>query len=171
MRRKPIPTPLAPPGHVVRFGARILDAQRHDPYQAKGKRGGGARCSQCGAIYRDGRWQWSSAGEALPAAKCPACSRIDDRMPAGKLTLRGPRIASYGVELVRLALNEAEHEREEHPLHRLIDAVNLGDRIELTTTDIHLPQRIGEAIRRAHGGELHINYGQDEYSVLVNWQG
>jgi hypothetical protein len=36
-RRKSTRTPVTPPGHLKRFGARILDDPRHDPYQAAGK--------------------------------------------------------------------------------------------------------------------------------------
>jgi len=31
-RRKSIPASAKPPGHLKRFGARILDDPRHDPY-------------------------------------------------------------------------------------------------------------------------------------------
>ena len=44
-----------------------------------------------------------------------------------------------------------------------------GDRIEVLTTDIHLPQRIGEALKSAYDGELSVRYGSDEYSVRVHW--
>jgi hypothetical protein len=40
----------------------------------------------------------------------------------------------------------------------------------ITTTDIHLPQRIGEAVRRACHGDLQVRYGSDEYSVRVHWR-
>jgi hypothetical protein len=42
-------------------------------------------------------------------------------------------------------------------------------RIEISTTDIHLPQRLGEALKRAHHGELAVQYGKDEYSVRLRW--
>lgn len=169
MRRSRARSPLTPPGHVVRYGARILDAQRHDPYEPKGKHGGPIRCRQCGAVYRNGRWQWAEATGRVSVDLCPACRRIRDNLPAGWLTMDGPLVAAQREELVRIAQNEAEHERAEHPMHRVIDIVRQGDRVEVSTTDVHLPQRIGEALKRAHHGDLDIRYGKDEYSVRVHW--
>lgn len=171
MKRARVGTPHTPAGHVVRHGARIFDSKRHDPYQLKGKHAGPLRCGQCGAIYRNGRWQWSGVPDTAALEACPACQRARDRMPAGWLTLEGPLVAARGDELVRTALNEATHERSEHPLHRVMATVREGDRVEISTTDVHLPQRIGRAIKRAHHGTLAIRYGSDEYSVRVHWRG
>lgn len=41
--------------------------------------------------------------------------------------------------------------------------------IAVTTTDVHLARRIGEALHRAYQGQLDIKYSQDEYLVRVNW--
>jgi hypothetical protein len=171
MRRARLATPDAPPGHVVRYGARVFDTKRHDPYEPRGKRAGPLRCGSCGAAYRKGRWQWSDIPGAATLDACPACERTRDKMPAGWITLEGPLVAARGDELMRIALNEATHERGEHPLHRVIDTVRHGDRVEIATTDVHLPQRIGRAIQRAHHGALVIRYGSNEYSVRVHWRG
>ncbi len=40
----------------------------------------------------------------------------------------------------------------------------------VTTTDVHLPQRIGEALKARHDGELDIRYAPDEYAVTVGWK-
>jgi hypothetical protein len=40
----------------------------------------------------------------------------------------------------------------------------------VTTTDVHLPQRIGRALERAWQGELDIQYAGDEYSVRARWR-
>jgi hypothetical protein len=169
MRRARARSPVSPPGHVVRYGARILDAQRHDPYQPKGQYGAATRCRQCGAVYRHGRWQWSELTGSTSPDLCPACRRIRDKLPAGWLTMDGPLVAARREELVRIARNEAEHERAEHPMHRIVDIESHGDRVEVSTTDVHLPQRIGAALKRAHHGDLDIRYGMDEYSVRVHW--
>ena len=42
-------------------------------------------------------------------------------------------------------------------------------RIVITTTDVHLPRRIGEALKDAHQGELDVRFGDNEYSVRVVW--
>ena len=42
--------------------------------------------------------------------------------------------------------------------------------IVITTTDIHLPRRIGETVDRALNGELHIQYDAENYFIRVEWQ-
>jgi len=44
------------------------------------------------------------------------------------------------------------------------------DGIEVSTTDIHLPQRMGEALRSAYQGDLEVSYAADEYGVRVTWR-
>lgn len=39
----------------------------------------------------------------------------------------------------------------------------------LSTTDTHLPRRIGEALKHAHRGELAVRYEKDEAFVRVTW--
>jgi hypothetical protein len=41
--------------------------------------------------------------------------------------------------------------------------------VVITTTDIHSPQRIAEALRHAYHGEFKMTYGHGEYSVRVSW--
>ena len=91
-------------------------------------------------------------------------------MPAGRLTLEGPYAMQHQAELVRLARNEAAAENGEHPMHRIMD-IELGtDAIVITTTDIHLPRRIGEALRRAHDGDLTMVFGENAYEIRARWQ-
>jgi hypothetical protein len=157
-------------GGAPRRSARVLDAQRHDPYEPTGKLTEPTQCSACGAVYHRGRWQWGSAPEGARFAVCPACKRIRDKLPAGQLTLDGEYAAQHRAELLNVARNEAEHERAEHPLHRIMDVDETPERVEITTTDVHLPQRIGEAIKRAHRGTLVIQYRKDEYAVRAIWR-
>ena len=42
-------------------------------------------------------------------------------------------------------------------------------KLEVSTTDIHLPQRIGEKLKSAFHGKLTIRYGKDEYAVHLHW--
>jgi hypothetical protein len=170
-RRASTPSPLTPPGHVTRYRSRIFDDKRHDPYQPAGKYPEPTRCEQCGAVYHGGRWRWGEAPSAAGSDICPACRRVQDKLPAGWLILEGPFVVSHRTELLGIIRNEAEHERVEHPLNRIMQLDEHGERIEISTTDIHLPQRIGEALKRAHHGELTVQYGKDEYSVRLRWHG
>ena len=169
-RRTPTPTPLAPPGGVTRYRDRIFDDLRHDPYQAKGKYKEPAVCSDCGAVLKRGRWHWASPPEGALATRCPACQRIRDKLPAGQVILAGAFLKAHRDELLQLVRNEAEREKSEHALHRIMEIGQDGDRVVVTTTDIHLPRRIGRALETAYRGDLELAYGEDEYSVRVHWE-
>jgi len=41
--------------------------------------------------------------------------------------------------------------------------------IMVRTTDIHLPRRIGEALRHAFHGELDFHYEEETYFIRVTW--
>ena len=168
-RRKPLPSPLTPQGHVARYRARSFDDTRHDPYQLRGKYAETTRCTQCGAVYERGRWRWGVAPQGAHAGMCTACQRVRDKLPAGLLNVEGPYVTKHGAELVGIARNEAEREASEHPMNRIMNIDEGEERIEIATTDIHLPQRIGEALKHAHQGSLDVEYAGDEYSVRVRW--
>lgn len=169
-RRTPSPAPQRSAGQAGRYRDRIFDDKRHDPYQANGKTAGAVFCPDCGVVYADGRWRWGSAPEGAHAGVCPACRRARDKLPAGHLVLDGPFVPAHRAELLRIAHNEAEHERSEHPMHRIMHIDEQDDHVEISTTDIHLPQRIGAALKRACHGALQVQYGSDEYSVRVHWR-
>lgn len=171
MSRSTTHAPKAPPGQTMRHGRRVLDDTRHDPYQAPRKHAGAAHCTGCGAVYESGRWRWGEAPAGAQDDVCPACRRTKDRLPAGRLVLEGPAIAAAHDEVLALVRHVAQHEREEHPLNRILQIDDRGDRIEISTTDIHLPQRIGEAMKHAHHGALSVRYGSDDYSVRLRWRG
>ncbi|MBK6334729.1 MAG: ATPase [Betaproteobacteria bacterium] len=169
-RRTPSTAPPKGAGQAGRYRDRIFDDQRHDPYQTKGKVAGPLRCGDCGVVYANGRWQRGSAPEGIASGLCPACRRIRDKLPAGQVILEGPFVPAHREELLRIARNEAGHEESEHPLHRIMRIDERDEAVTIATTDIHLPQRIGEAVKRACRGELEVRYGSDEYSVRVHWR-
>jgi hypothetical protein len=45
-----------------------------------------------------------------------------------------------------------------------------ADQVSITTTDIHLSRRIGEALGRAHRGELGFRYGEEGSLLRVFWR-
>jgi hypothetical protein len=167
--RARIPTPLSPPGGVERYRDHILDELRHDPYQATKKHARLTACPTCGLVFADGRWHRATPAPDAPRVECPACRRVADRMPAGYLTLAGPFLELHRAELLGLVHNVAAAEGEDHPLHRLIGIEEAADEIAITTTDLHLPRRIGEALKHAHGGRLQLRYAPDEYLLRVRW--
>jgi hypothetical protein len=82
----------------------------------------------------------------------------------------GSFLAEHGNDIERLIRNTAEAEAREHPLHRLMDLRQRQGTIEVTTTDIHLPHRIGHALEDAWGGELATHYDEQGYHARVTWQ-
>ena len=44
-----------------------------------------------------------------------------------------------------------------------------GEEIGITTTEIHLPRGIGQALHNAYKGEFDIHYDEEGYLVRVNW--
>ena len=69
-----------------------------------------------------------------------------------------------------MARHTEELEKGEHPMHRIIDIQDQKDGLEITTTDIHLPRRIGEALHNAYRGDLDFHYDEEEYRLRVSWR-
>ena len=163
--------PSSPAG---RPGRRIAGrAQRDhilDPYQARQKLPEPTACRQCGAVYHHGRWQWGLRQADAHEDLCPACHRISDGLPAGIVTLHGGFTAQRKDEMIGLARNEEAAEKGEHPLNRIISIDETAEGLVISTTDIHLPRRLGEALKRAFHGKLDMHFDEAGYFVRVDWQ-
>ena len=168
--RNTVPSPQTNPGGVARHGAAIFDDPHHDPYFAKQKYAEPTACKDCGAIFHHGHWQRGTAPADAHQALCPACHRIRDKLPAGTLTLEGAYVEHHRADLAGIVKNAEKREHGEHPLARIMAIEDAPNRMVVTTTDVHLPQRIGEALKAAHDGELDIRYAPDEYAVTVGWK-
>jgi NMD protein affecting ribosome stability and mRNA decay len=107
--------------------------------------------------------------EAAFEELCAACRRIKDKFPAGVVTLRGNFAREQREEMVRLVRHQEEAEKKEHPLNRIISIEDDPQGIIVSTTDIHLPRHIGEAVKRAFHGEMEDNFEKDGYFVRVTW--
>lgn len=147
----------------------LWQEQIHDSYKTKGKLAEPTVCPQCGAVFHEGRWQWGKAPAGAHPGICPACHRIHDHFPAGFLTLEGKFFQSNRDEIMRLVHNEEQRERAEHPLKRIMDVEERDGEVLVTTTDIHLARRIGEAVHHAYQGELEFHYNPDENLLRVHW--
>jgi hypothetical protein len=150
---------------------RLLKEQSIDAYRSEQKLPDPTLCQICGAVYRDGRWQWL---EVLPEeaheTRCPACQRTHDRMPAGYLTLSGAFFKEHRKEIMRLVHNHVERQRTQHPLQRIIDThmMESGD-MEISFTEFHLPKGVGEAIKHAFQGTLQIHFPEASGQVRASW--
>ncbi len=141
-----------------------------DPYQAQHKLGEPTACRQCGVVYHHGRWQWGPTPAGAHEDLCPACRRINDGFPAGTVTLHGDIVRQNKDQLIGLAQNQEAAEKGEHPLNRIVKIEETDDGLVISTTDIHLPRRIGEAVRRAFHGELEMHFDEAGYFVRVDWR-
>lgn len=107
---------------------------------------------------------------ARATAVCPACRRVRDRYPAGEVVVTGSFVASHGDEIESLIRNTADKEASAHPLHRIMQLVRRKSTITVTTTDVHLPHRIGHALKDAYGGALATHYDDAGYYSRVAWE-
>jgi hypothetical protein len=64
-----------------------------------------------------------------------------------------------------------EAEKADHALNRIMGLEERDDTIVITTTDIHLPRRIAEALKRAFRGRLELHYEEDGYFLRATWRG
>ena len=157
---------------AARAGGRKLQLMmgtRHDPYQARRKSAGHSVCPVCRLVYENGRWQQGNAPEGAPSEICPACHRMRDRFPAGYVTIEGPFAYEHRAEILRTARNFAERMQAEHPLERIMAVEEAGEKLEITTTDIHLAQGIGRALYHAYHGSLVYSFSESEYQLRVTW--
>jgi NMD protein affecting ribosome stability and mRNA decay len=160
----------AEPRHDM-MKSHLIEEHRHDPYKARGKLSEPCVCSKCMAVFLRGRWRWTKEPlEKVHWDVCPACHRMDDKYPAGELTLSGSFLTRHGREIVRLARNTEALENREHPLQRIMGIEQKPDGITITTTDVHLPRRIGHAIVDAYKGELDTHYDEGAYFVRMTWK-
>jgi NMD protein affecting ribosome stability and mRNA decay len=142
-----------------------------DPYQAQHKPEEPTACPKCGAVYHQGRWQWGPRPDDAHAEPCPACRRIADALPAGVVTLHGAIVRQRKDELTGLARHVEAAEKSEHPLNRIIAIAETPEGLVISTTDIHLPRRLGEAVKRAFHGELVMHFDDAAYFARVDWRG
>lgn len=148
---------------------RLIREHVHDPYKTRLKLPEPTICPQCGAVFHEGRWHWASRPEGAHEELCQACHRSNDRYPAGEVKIGGGFVARHRAEIVHLARHQEEQEKAEHPLHRIMSIDDDDGSLMVRTTDIHLPRRIGEALRHAYHGELDFHYDEETYFLRVRW--
>ena len=150
---------------------RLIQEEVHDTYMAAAKPEEPTVCRSCGVVFNDGRWQWLPEPPAQAAeAVCPACRRVQDRVPAGFLVLRGEFFHAHRDEIMNLVDNKVALQEKEHPMKRLMQVEDRDDGAELSFTDSHLPRGVGEAIQRAYDGELDIHFPEEGGIVRVYWE-
>ena len=165
-------TPRSTPNRAAgrRIAGRAQEDHILDPYQAQQKLPEPTACPQCGAIYHEGRWQWGQRPADAHESRCPACRRIAEHLPAGIVTLHGDFARHHKAEITGLARHEEAAEKGEHALNRIIAIEETDAGLVINTTDIHLPRRLGEALKRAFRGDLDMHFDEHGYFVRVDWR-
>lgn len=150
---------------------RLIQQRVHDPYKSQQKLTEPTVCPECHAVYTGGRWQWlTDTARAADEQRCPACRRIDEKVPAGILTMQGQFLQDHSDEIMNLLRNKVETEMAQHPLKRLMALEEHEDgKIVATFTDTHLPRDVGKALAHAYKGSLDIDYAEDEDFTRVSW--
>lgn len=108
---------------------RLIREQIHDSYKSKRKLPEPALCPQCGAVYHGGRWQWTSQPAKAHQQTCPACHRIQDKYPAGSVSLSGQFLGTHRDEVLNVVRNAEARAKAEHPLKRIINIASSGNRV------------------------------------------
>jgi hypothetical protein len=98
-----------------------------------------------------------------------ACRRTKDQYPAAEVTLRGGAVRLHRTEMLNLARNLEHLESAEHPLHRIMKIEERPNSVIISTTDLHLARRIGQAICHAHKGKVNWQYSKESCFARVNW--
>lgn len=158
-----------PPGFRPIRHDRLLQEEVHDAYKASAKLREPVYCPQCSAVYREGSWRWADIPKDAREEPCPACHRVNDHYPAGFVTLQGAFFMTHRSEIMSLVHHEAQRERLEHPLKRVMGVEDRDESALITTTDIHLARALGEAVHRAYQGELEFHYNPAENLLRVHW--
>ena len=161
-------TRMPPRGRRI-FGHAQAD-HIQDPYERQKKLHEGTTCPQCAAVFHQGRWHWAPKPAESHEELCSACHRIQDKQPAGVVTLTGPFAREHRKEIIELARHQEQAEKNDHPMNRIMAIEEDGEALVISTTDIHLPRRLGEAIKRAFHGRLDMHFDEEGYFVRVDWQ-
>lgn len=149
---------------------RLMQEKRHDTYQTEKKWPEPTICTDCNAVYMDGRWTWAEPPEQANKVSCPACQRITQNYPAGHLELRGPFFMKQREEILNLVRNEERQERAVRPMERIVAITEMENHTEITTTGLSVARRIGEAVSQAYKGDYSLSYGDGEKSIRIRWE-
>ena len=158
-----------PPGFKRIRRDRQIHEVVHDTYKMRKKPHEPTICSDCGAVFHEGRWQRIAAPANAHRERCPACHRIHDKFPAGYVMLEGDFVKAHQTEVTHLLRHVESREAAEHPLQRIMDVIPGKDGLTVTTTDPHLARALGQAVHDAYRGKLEFHYNPEQNLLRVHW--
>lgn len=148
-------------------GDQRIQESDHDPYHAKLKLKEPTTCSSCAAVFKKGHWTWAPAPDDAKSVVCPACQRMQDRVPAGFLRIDKEYFNSRKDQIMSLIHHTETRERQSHPMKRIMDMQDSESVLEITFTDPRLARNIGDALKSAYGGSLNYQYTSSEFMLRV----
>lgn len=143
----------------------VLDEPVHDAEKMTSP----AVCTECGAVYTDGHWQWTSAPAHALQMRCPACRRVAEGRPAAHVTISGQFAQTHANEVTQLVRDVEHREKTSHPLRRVMDIAPRGDELEVSTTDVRLAQDICDALVDSYNGKMNMDYDEGEKLLRMKW--
>jgi hypothetical protein len=95
---------------------------------------------------------------------------MEEGIPGGYVYLDGDFLAQNSDDVKRLIRVEAEQGIDESPLSLILrlDAAD-QDRLTIETTTEYLAHRLGSALERAYGGEVHYGFSHQNGPARVWW--
>lgn len=147
----------------------VREAKRkhEDAYHARAKSSDARVCKTCGVTSYGGKWSWHGPPLAdVYECVCPACQRIHDGYPAGRIELHFID-ADERKEVESLIRNVEAAEKPEHPLERLMSLRDEHGMLLVTTTGMHLGRAIAGALGRRFHGRVSIEYPGGEDFIRV----
>lgn len=149
-----------------------LDQHVDDPYLSREKLTEPTVCPDCGAIFHKGHWQWGKAADGAVEHRCPACSRIHDKVPAGVLTLQGEFFNAHKSEIMHLIHNKESQEKAEHALERImsIEEQQEPQQTVVNYTGVHLTRSTSQEIEKSYHGKLEVEFTDKDAVMHARWE-
>lgn len=154
--------------YQIQGGQALLEAEM-DSYKVKLKSDEPMLCTDCGAVFKSGFWQWLARPADALQTVCPACNRIRENLAEGYISLSGEFFSANEQEILRLIKDYEMRGREAQPLQRIMDIKKTDFGSLITTTDSNLARGIGEALLQTFNGVLEFHGAPDNNLLGVSW--
>ena len=148
----------------------LLD-ERADPYLDYCATESEAQCSVCGAVYKDGSWQWIEPSVDATAIRCPACRRMEEQAPAAYLELEGKLIERGKDEILNTVRDIERLEKSKDPLQRIMSIDMAEKGLLITTTDVRLARSVAQLLQSSFECELDFHYDRSRSLLWLRCHG